>query len=95
MRCPSRCPGENYWRDIHPGKQDLPPGWPGVGLIHGLADEHLVPNCKLNCFKVELSILIRAVDWMQVYEGDDRAPSGIRIDKLGVPYDRLTRGDCK
>lgn len=39
---------QNNWNDVHPNLKDLPPKWPGVGLAHGLRDEHLVPNCK--CF---------------------------------------------
>jgi hypothetical protein len=35
--------------DILPNKEDMPEGWPGVGLEHGLREEHLVPRCTL-CF---------------------------------------------
>ena len=35
---------KNYWHDIHPRIKDLPPGWPGDGLDHGLCNEHVIPN---------------------------------------------------
>jgi hypothetical protein len=39
--------GKNHWRDIHPNIEDLPDGWPGRGLEHGLRLEHLIPSRKL------------------------------------------------
>jgi len=38
--------GLNNWRDFFPNLEDLPAGWPFMGLDHGLKAIHLTPTCK-------------------------------------------------
>jgi len=39
------CAGLNNWSDVFPNFLDMPAGWPGRDLDHGLRDEHLSPRC--------------------------------------------------
>ncbi|KIM37240.1 hypothetical protein M413DRAFT_30975 [Hebeloma cylindrosporum] len=43
--------GLNNWRDVFPNLEDMPPGWPGKGLDHGLRDEHLSPRYWRHVYK--------------------------------------------
>ncbi|KIM42826.1 hypothetical protein M413DRAFT_444478 [Hebeloma cylindrosporum] len=46
-----RLHGLNNWRDVFPNLEDMPPGWPGKGLDHGLRDEHLSPRYWRHVYK--------------------------------------------